>query len=266
MTQACISLLTDFGLYDEYVGVMKGVIASINPHATVIDISHHIAPQNIIQGAFMLNSAYAFFPESTVHLAVVDPGVGTDRRIIGLRANNHFFLAPDNGILTCILDNYSCEAVTLSRSELYLPEVSCTFHGRDIFAPVAAHLSNSRDIHLLGQTISPTHLIKLPDTKPVITKTQISGKVIMIDRFGNLITNISKNDLSQLPEPSSIVIHVDDCQIFDIKNHYAQVPQNSLIAIIGSKGLLEICVNCGNAKKILNIKIGCRVQVTQTKT
>jgi hypothetical protein len=253
-------LLTDFGLCDEYVGVMKGVIASINPHANVIDICHEIDPQNIIQAAYMLWFSHAYFPRQTVHVSVVDPGVGTDRHIIALKANNYFFLAPDNGILTHIINNYECLSVRLTASQYYLSQVSSTFHGRDIFAPVAAHLSTGLNLNQLGETIPASQLVKLLDIYPKKKNDQFVGKVIMIDRFGNLITNISQKDLNQFID-RPLTIWMNNISIQGISNNYMQVRKGELLAIIGSKGLLEISINCGNASLELGVEIGCHILV-----
>jgi hypothetical protein len=264
MKISCISLLTDFGLCDEYVGVMKGVIASINPQARVIDICHDIAPQNITQAAYMLWHSHAYFPRQTIHVAVVDPGVGTDRRIVALEANDYFFLAPDNGILTLIINNYNCLSAFLPASPLYLSQVSNTFHGRDIFAPVAAHLSKDYNINKLGMSLPANQLVKLSDIYPKKQKDQFLGKVIMIDRFGNLITNISQKDLNQ-DTNKTFTIYINNVTIRGISNNYAQVRKGELLAIIGSKGLLEISINCGDASLELGAETGCQIRAVKTK-
>jgi len=264
MKVSCITLLTDFGLCDEYVGVMKGVIASINPHANVIDICHHITPQNVVQAAYMLWVSHRYFPENTVHVVVVDPGVGSDRHIIALKANDYYFLAPDNGVLTFIINKYNCLSVYLSKSQFYLPHVSNTFHGRDIFAPVAAHLSMDLDILKFGEKILPDQLKKISDLYPVQYQDQLVGKVIMTDRFGNLITNISYKDL-QLNTSRTMSIYLKNIEIQGIASTYTQVKKGGVLAIIGSKGLLEISINCGNAMKDLGIEIGCQIRVVQNK-
>jgi hypothetical protein len=264
MNVSCISLLTDFGLCDEYVGVMKGVIASIHPQVSVIDICHDIDPQNIIQAAYMLWHTHAFFPKQTIHVAVVDPGVGTDRRIIALKANDYFFIAPDNGILTLIINNYDCLSVFVTASQFILPQVSSTFHGRDIFAPIAAHLSKDLNFNKLGEKIPANQPVKLSEIYPIKQKNQLIGKVIMIDRFGNLITNISLKDLNQEINRTS-TIYVNNKKIRGIASNYMQVRTGELLAIIGSKGLLEISINCGNARLELGVEIGDQIRVSQTK-
>ncbi|ETR71551.1 MAG: hypothetical protein OMM_02406 [Candidatus Magnetoglobus multicellularis str. Araruama] len=263
MKSSCISLITDFGLCDEYVGVMKGVIAGINPHAKVIDISHEVCPQNIIQAAHILCASYAYFPKNTVHLAVVDPGVGTDRRIIAIASKNHFFVAPDNGILSLIINRF-CRAVHVTRSDFFMPKVSTTFHARDIFAPVAAILSKNEDIKALGDEIPIQDLITIPNIDPILNN-QLVGTVIMADRFGNLITNISEKDLDIIDWRTSACIHVGNHTIFGISTHYMQVEKGESVALMGSKGLLEISVNCGNAKQLLGVNIDDKIFVTQNK-
>ena len=262
--EPCISLLTDFGLRDEYVGVMKGVIASINPKANVIDISHTIAPQNIVQAAYILWTSHVYFPKKTVHVAVVDPGVGTHRRIIALQANDYYFLAPDNGLLTFVINNYTCTSVCLTESRFFLSHVSDTFHGRDIFAPVAAHLSKDLNINQLGEMVPSHTLVKLPDIHPIKQDGQLIGQVIMTDHFGNLITNISQEDLHPDMNPS-IMIHINNISIQGIASNYMQVRKGDVLAIIGSKGLLEISINCGNASQELGIEIGSFIRIDKNK-
>jgi hypothetical protein len=264
MKDSCISLLTDFGLCDEYVGVMKGVISSINPNANIIDMCHNISPQNIVQAAYMLCFSHSYFPKKTIHVVVVDPGVGTDRRIVALQIKNFFFLAPDNGVLTLIINKYKCKSVYLTQSQFYLSKVSSTFHGRDIFAPVAAYLSKDYNIHQLGETISTHELKRISDIYPVKYKDRLKGQVIMIDHFGNLITNISYTDIHH-DTNRTVTINIINVSIENISSNYTQVKKGALLAIIGSKGLLEISINCGNAKLELGVDIGCIVQVVQTK-
>jgi hypothetical protein len=264
MNVSCISLLTDFGLYDEYVGVMKGVIASINPYANVIDICHSIKPQDIVQAAYMLWYSHAYFPGNTVHVTIIDPGVGTDRRIIALKANQYFFLAPDNGVLSLIIKNYKCLSVHVTESKYFLSHVSGTFHGRDIFAPVAAHLSECRQLNTFGEMISTNELVKIEDIHPIRQKNQLEGKVVMTDHFGNLITNISQQDLI-LDRYCSTQIDIKDVSIQGISKNYMQVQKGRLLAIIGSKGLLEISISSGNAKLELGVEIGCQIRVMQNK-
>ncbi|MCD6224235.1 MAG: SAM-dependent chlorinase/fluorinase, partial [Deltaproteobacteria bacterium] len=187
-----ITLLTDFGVEDEYVGIMKGVILSINPSSTIVDITHQIAPQDIIAAAYRIKFSYKYFPEKTVHLVIVDPGVGSGRPLLAAKIQGHFFLAPDNGILTPLLDDGDIDTlVFVENSEYFLDSVSQTFHGRDIFAPVAAHISKGIDIMELGKLADIKSLARLSVEKPFIADNgELSGIIVSIDRFGNLITNI----------------------------------------------------------------------------
>ncbi|MBF0449492.1 MAG: SAM-dependent chlorinase/fluorinase [Candidatus Magnetomorum sp.] len=267
MKPSCISLITDFGLSDEYVGVMKGVIASINPHTTVIDITHHIAPQNIIQAAYTLWFSYAYFPQNTVHVVVVDPGVGSTRKIVALKTEKAYFLAPDNGVLSLILNEHPCTAVYVDRSEFFLKTVSGTFHGRDIFAPVAAHLSKTRNLYQFGSTIPSTQVVTLSNPLPYIENDTLFGQVVMTDHFGNIISNISEKDLDRIGLANglneSACIHIKDKRIAGIVGHYGQCKKGELLAILGSKGFLEISINCGNASQEIAVEIGCQICITK---
>lgn len=245
-----IALLTDFGIEDYYVGSMKAVIAGINPGVQVIDISHHIPPQDIQEGAFVLYSAYRYFPEGTIFVAVVDPGVGTWRRVVCVKTKQHTFLAPDNGLLTLIATREKVLfAVEVTNSSYFLPEVSSTFHGRDIFAPVAAHLSMGLKPTKLGKQIDDLHTLPFP--KPIIKEEGVlEGEVIHIDRFGNLITNIEQTWAEILDKGLKSIL-INDREIFNISHTYREVKVGELLALFGSLGHLEISVNLGNAKEVL---------------
>jgi len=253
-----MTLLTDFGTIDGFVGTMKGVILSINPNAKIIDISHEIPAQDIEAGAFVLSCSYRYFPRGTVHVAVVDPGVGSKRKILAVQSKDYFFIAPDNQVLKYILNSDETLAVVeVLNKQFFLNAVSQTFHGRDIFAPVAAHLSIGVPIKKLG------HETKLYDRgkidQPIITQTGIIGSIIYIDKFGNLITNINQ---SMINKPVSFV-QIGKTQIHKLSNSYSEAEINQPLAIIGSSGYLEIAVRNGNAwerlsarrKDIVRIKI-----------
>jgi S-adenosylmethionine hydrolase len=194
-----ITLLTDFGLDDEYVGVMKGVILSINPAAVIVDITHRVEPQGILQAAFLIRSAWRFFPERTIHVIVVDPGVGGSREILAYESNRQVFIAPDNGVLTLLLDETAADkAVCVRNSDYFLKPVSRTFHGRDVFAPVAAHLSRGTALTELGPAQDLKKILRLKVPKAFIDAAgAIVGSIVSIDRFGNLITNIDSNMLAR---------------------------------------------------------------------
>ena len=261
-----ITLLTDFGTQDTYVGVMKGVILSINPEARIVDLSHDIEPQDIVQAAYLIKSSYPYFPQGTIHIIVVDPGVGSHRNLIALKASGHFFLAPDNGVLNLILKHDPVEAlVQIENREFMLDPVSRTFHGRDIFAPVAAYLSKGTDISELGPIFSLETIVDFPAIEPQANSNgTLTGTVISIDRFGNLITNIEETILTEcFPGVSqkSLIIEMNGRLINGVSEFYDSVPKNSGLALIGSGGYLEISVNCGNAQQHYHVGKGESVNI-----
>lgn len=263
---ATITLLTDFGIKDAYAGIMKGVIASINPSASVIDISHHVAPQDVVHAAYLIKSFYGYFPESSVHVIVVDPGVGSNRRIIALEKNGHIFLAPDNGVLTLLMGKEKNNTlVSVENSRYFLKPVSRTFHGRDIFAPVAAHISNGLDLNKLGRKLKKEDLINLNVQTPYMDeKGRLIGVIVWVDHFGNCMTNIEENILRKFTVKGSgnnLEIISGGKSINGIAESYADVKQKQPLAIMGSSGYLEIAVNCGNAKNLLKIKKGDIIRV-----
>jgi S-adenosylmethionine hydrolase len=253
-----IALLTDFGTQDEYVGVMKGVIAGINPDARVVDVSHNIEPQDIVHGAFILAAACPYFPVGTVHVAVVDPGVGGRRRILALACGGQQFVVPDNGLIERVLADQSFEAAVAVEDRRYcLKRLSRTFHGRDIFAPVAAHLAAGLPLTELGPAVDRQSIVS-----DVVPRCRFSGQrivegiVVAVDAFGNLLTNIDAATLDQLTRRIAggrlIVELADRQQIGGIVESYDRVARYTPLAVIGSRGLLEISVNCGNARKTLD--------------
>ncbi len=261
-----ITLLTDFGTKDEYVGVMKGVILSVNPGARIVDISHAVDPQDLLQTAFLIDAAWPYFPEGTVHVLVVDPGVGSQRAIVAIRKSGHMFLAPDNGVLTCLLEANDMEkAVRIDNAAFFLDPVSGTFHGRDIFAPVAGHLSSGRAMRDVGTAIDPRYLVRLSIAKPKANRhNEICGMVLSVDRFGNLITNIHQNQVKPLLDASAEMapeIRVGDKTIVGIHLSYHQAAAGEPVAIIGSRRYLEIAVNLGNAAEYFNARKGDSVHV-----
>jgi hypothetical protein len=257
-----ITLTTDFGIEDDYVGLMKGVIHSINPDVRVIDLTHYIPPQDVEWTAHMLFYSFGYFPEGTIHVVVVDPGVGSSRPIKLLRLAGHYFLAPDNGVMTKLTDQYRPEEIrTITNQEYFLVDISNTFHGRDIFSPVAAHLSNGVSPKKLGEASREVKTLSLP--KPQLKGSEISGNIIHIDRFGNLITNIEQQMVNQLSQSyTQLSIHLSNSSLSGIKNSYAEAGEGNLLAIFGSKGLLEISVNKGSAAEVLKVKKGEQVQMT----
>ncbi len=278
MEQSIVALLTDFGIQDRYVGIMKGVMRSICSNLQFIDISHEIAPQNVRQAAFQLMDAYQYFPIGTVFLVVVDPGVGSTRRPIAVQTGQYSFVAPDNGVLSYTLNIFdSYNVVELDNSGFWLDTLSHTFHGRDIFAPIAAHLSNGRRLDELGTVIES--ISALPAPILTVEDRVISGEVVDIDRFGNIITSvgrfnwITENRLTLNPYFGIAVgtdVHVvaneastsiGSHSIVSIKASYSEVKRGDVLALIGSSGFLEIAVNQGNAASRFDIAIGDPVTV-----
>lgn len=272
---AIITLTTDFGTRDGFVGAMKGVILSINPRAVIVDISHDIAPQQIAQGAFVLASAAPYFPARTIHVAVVDPGVGSARRPIALQIGETFFVAPDNGVLTLVcaklktpsptlalpVENQESElgAVHLNRAEFWLPRVSRTFHGRDIFAPVAAHLSLGVPLAALGDPIHAWAQLALAE--PYRAGDQICGQVIYVDRFGNAVTNIGEVLLAGL-ERGRVGVRVAGRVLRGIAPTYVAVAPGEPLALVSSAEQVEIAVRDGSAADALGIRVGDAVTLS----
>ncbi len=264
-----ISLATDFGLSDPYAGVMKGVILSIAPHARIVDLSHGIGAQDVSSAAFLIDSAFGFFPEKTVHVIVVDPGVGSERAVIAAEAADHFFLAPDNGVLTKILARGSTEAlVRVENPEFFRHPVSRTFHGRDIFAPVAARMASGEPLDSFGPRCSPADLVRLRLPVPYVSDTgELSGEVVTIDHFGNLITNLDEKRLARFSPGGSaddLWICIGDNWIKGLSDSYQAVAPGQLLAIIGSSGYLEISVNSGNARSRCGAEKGSPVRVARS--
>ena len=255
---AIITLTTDFGLADNFVGVIKGVILSIAPDAALVDMTHEISPQDIHQAAFVLLTGFTYFPSSTIHVCVVDPGVGSDRRILAVRAVGQFFVAPDNGVLSYILDKAgSFECWAIDKPAYRLPEVSQTFHGRDVMAPAAAWLSKGIAPGSLGPRVEDP--VRLPGLAAPKTAGQIKGRLIYADRFGNLITNVASDDV-----PDHAEVHIGGQTISGLCHSYDAVAPGALLAIRGSHGFLEIARNKGSAHEIVP-DMGVPVIVTITQ-
>ncbi|TET26584.1 MAG: S-adenosyl-l-methionine hydroxide adenosyltransferase [Dehalococcoidia bacterium] len=273
---AVITLTTDFGLTDAYVAAIKGVILGINPEATLVDICHNIKPQNIPQAAFVLSTAYQFFPQRTIHLVVVDPGVGTERKAIILRTAMADFVAPDNGVLSYVIQESSprvmadsvkiqprklpsgLEAVAITEPRFWRTPVSPTFHGRDIFAPVAALLSLGFPPIEFGEAVTSLKVSPRPrpEQKP---DGSLEGHILHIDNFGNLITSIKSDDLPPTKQP--VTIEVANQFILGLSRTYAE--GSGLFALIGSSGYLEIALKGGNAKAFLDAEVGDEVKLRQ---
>jgi S-adenosylmethionine hydrolase len=255
---AVISLLTDFGTADYFVGAVKAAILSVNPHAAIADITHEIAPQDIPAGAFTLLAAYKTFPKGTVHFAVVDPGVGSTRRPIIVSANGQYFVGPDNGLFTYIYDREAGHKVFHVTAEKYFrTEASVTFHGRDIFAPVAGALSNGVKPRQFGPRIKDAVRLPVSLEPEVLENGDVRARIIHIDRFGNCVTNITR----KLVKPNATLL-INRKTIRDFRNFYGEASTRTPFAIWGSAGFLEISVNGASAAKILKVQRDDRVVLT----
>jgi S-adenosylmethionine hydrolase len=276
-TVPVIALITDFGLEDGYVGAMKGVITSICPQAKIIDITHYVMPQAIRQAAYLMLSTFRYLPPQTIIVAVVDPGVGSSRKPIGIQTDRHFFIGPDNGIFSYVLKELEHQqTIVLENKAYHFGTASATFHGRDIFSPAAAHLAKGVPLEKMGSQLP--RLERLPDPHLHITPSTVEGEVLYIDHFGNLITSIGKltwdaddmlqfnpifnytttSDMETLP-----VFGVEACSV-EIKDHrleplalsYSSKSPGKLLALINSAQQLEVAVNQGSAADLLDVQIG----------
>ncbi|MHA2365576.1 MAG: SAM hydrolase/SAM-dependent halogenase family protein [Candidatus Hodarchaeales archaeon] len=256
-----IALFTDFGIKDTYVGVMKGIIQKIAPNTSIIDLTHQIPSHNILNAAFNLMNSYIFFPENTVFCCIVDPGVGTLRKAIAITTNNKYtFIAPDNGLLTGIIIKEKIKlAVELNNPQYHLEKVTSTFHGRDIFAPVAAYITTGVPLKTTGSELNPSKLIQLDNLLPKRKTDSIEAIVIHIDNFGNIITNIPEKWLTKSQYQHKI--YVGSIVIEGIKQTFADVDIGKSLAYIGSYGYLELGVRNGNAHQLWNIDIGETITV-----
>ncbi|MBE2270708.1 MAG: SAM-dependent chlorinase/fluorinase [Anaerolinea sp.] len=271
-----IALITDFGSTDIYVGVMKGVILSIYPNARLIDISHDIQPQNVREGAFALLNSYRYFPEGTLFLTVVDPGVGSSRKPVAVQAGRYTFVAPDNGVLSYVLyEIRDAFAVELNNPTYQMAAVSSTFHGRDIFAPAAAHLAKGVALRAMGTPL--LNPVTLPEPALTVNAKKITGEVIHVDHFGNIMTSIGYlrwvaperltlnkrfGEYASLPVPTSgTTIQIGSTTLTGIQSTFAEVPRGELLALVESNGYLEIAVNQGNAAARLEVSIGDPVEM-----
>ncbi|MEO9886864.1 MAG: SAM-dependent chlorinase/fluorinase [Balneola sp.] len=258
-----ITLTTDFGLQDQYVSSMKAIILGLAPDVRLIDISHDIPAQDIMAGAWVIRNSAVLFPKNTVHLVVVDPGVGTDRNPIVLKVNDQYFVGPDNGIFSLFYSEFEHEAIKLNKEKYWRKERSRTFHGRDIFAPVAAHLINGVPLKELGDPIKD--LVTYHWAVPIGDKDGLQGWVVHIDRFGNLITNISEDLIEDMIGRRKVRIYVGNTMIDHLVNTFGDVEDGDPAAFIGSSGMLEIGINKGNAAKLLSVDKGAQVSLVLQK-
>jgi hypothetical protein len=256
---ALITLTTDFGTSDHLVGAMKGVILGINPTARIVDIQHHVAPYDVLDGALTIGSVYPYFPARTVHIVIVDPGVGTARRPLLVSADNQYFIAPDNGVLSMVYDrdpNAVVRHVTASHN--FLEPVCPTFHGRDIFAPVAAYLSKAWATDSFGEEITEFTRFVLP--KPKSAGDSLKAVVLRVDAFGNLMTNLRAEDLPEdTVATGKIKLQVGGKSVERFVATFGEGNNGEAVALIGSSGYVEIAVNKGSAAKALGAGRGAEV-------
>lgn len=263
MASSTIGILTDFGFDDTYVGLMKCVMADIAPESRVIDLCHEVPPQNILSGAYLAATAVPYLPDGGILTAVIDPGVGSERRSVAISVDGIYLVGPDNGLFELVLRRREPDAiVTLENEEYFLSDVSSTFHGRDIFAPVSAHLARGVDIEELGQSVEPEDLKGLPPCDPFIEDERIECHVIHVDRFGNLITNLSRSDMADWLAGDSPVIDIQGNEV-PLEETFEDSQGGQPLAYFGSTGQLELAVNNGNAERYFGADQGTTIMVTR---
>ncbi len=249
-----VTLITDFGWAGEYVGALKGAILKVNPRCLIVDITHQISPQNILQASFVLQKSYSYYPPGTVHGVVVDPGVGMKRRALVVKKDKYFFVGPDNGVFSGLLSaGGKIRARELSRKEYFLTPISDTFHGRDVFAPVAGHLSLGLDPAKLGPKVK--NLVKIDFPEPRQGKKQLTARILWADSFGNLTTNVTREEYARKLE-TRFQIQGPGWSIDRLSRTYGEGRPGQPMALFGSGGLLEISVNRGNARNALGLHPG----------
>ena len=260
-----ITLTTDFGLIDPYVAMMKGVILSINPKAIIIDITHQIQVGSILTASNLIREAFHFFPMGTIHVGVVDPTVGSQRRLMGIEAGGHFFIGPDNGLFGSIIkDHQDARIIKLENKKYFLPHLTYTFHGREVFAPIAAHISSGVPLAEMGPDIIDPVFLQAPT--PHKRGNALYGQVTRVDNFGNIITNINRHDLQHFVGSAEPVIELGHIRITGINRIYADAESGEVLALINSSNLLELAVNLGRADKYIGIDpeqlIGVEVKIS----
>lgn len=257
-----IALLSDFGTRDHYAGTMKGVMIGICPDLTLLDITHDITPHDVIEGALQLAASYRFFPAGTIFLAIVDPGVGSPRRGIAAEAGDYRFVAPDNGVLTAVLRELPPKRVVeLTERRYARPTVSRTFEGRDRFAPAAAWLAKGIQLSALGRTVTNYQQVDLPQV--ALGETHLGGVVLLVDRFGNLVTNIDRRTFEAFARSQPVTLRVAGRPIAGVVATYADIRAGEVCALFGSTEHLELAVNGGSAATALDAARGAAVEITR---
>jgi S-adenosylmethionine hydrolase len=251
-----ITLLTDFGLKDPYVGIMKGVILSTNPDVRIVDITHEVDPQDVREGAFLVEEYYRYFEKGTIHVAVVDPTVGSDRKPIVFSKDGYFFIGPDNGLFTLLYDD-AVRIYSIENRRYMRKEISSTFHGRDVFAPAAAYLASGVQLSMFGGLIQDP--VRLPDLLPTVKDNVLHGEVVRFDRFGNAITNISGTVIQDFADGRPITITLRDMSFSTIHKSYYE---GEVVSLIGSTGYLEFGLFMGSLREKMGLCKGDPVMIT----
>lgn len=260
-----VALVSDFGTQDHYVGAMKGAVLSVCPEAQLVDVVHDLPPHDVDAGSFAVAAAAEAFPPGTVFLAVVDPGVGTARRALAVQTEAHRFVAPDNGLLTLVLaDHASARVHAITNAGLFRFHVSNTFHGRDVFGPVAGHLARGMPIEEVGPPAEDPHRLALPDVRRR-SETEWEAEVVHLDRFGNLTTNLSERGLSEIlshfgGDPNEVVVVVEGA-VLPLVRTYGDVSEGEACALVGSSRRLEIAIHGGSAARLLGAARGASVRI-----
>lgn len=257
-----VTLTTDFGEADHYIACMKGVILQHAPDAQIVDVTHVIQAHDVVHGAFILRQVFEHFPVGTIHVAVVDPGVGTARRLLAVQYEGQTFLTPDNGLISLIHRDFVMDELrAIENTRLFRPEVSATFHGRDVLAPVAGHLARGMRLDNVGPVIEELEILNL-DRPAVLPNRGVEGQVLFVDRFGNLISNISDEDLAAVSHGlGGFNVYVGPLRVGPLRTTYGDVKPGEIVAVIGSTGMLEIAINQGNAASQLRATPGTIVIV-----
>ncbi len=258
-----ITLTTDFGSQDYYVSAMKAVILGISPDVRLVDISHDLPPQDIMAGAWVLKNTAFLYPPGTIHLAVIDPGVGSNRRPVLVEVRDQLFVGPNNGLFSLVVESEEHRVFELSNKQFWRDKVSPTFHGRDIFAPVAAWLSKGEMAEHFGRELR--ELTTYRWAKPIADEEGVQGWVMHIDRYGNLITNIPESFIRKYDSTSAFKIYVGNTILKSISDTFSEVPDGEAVALIGSSGMLEIAINKGNAEQMLGVEKGAPVSLVIQK-
>ena len=260
MARPTIALLTDFGTADHYAGTLKGVLLSLCPDATLVDISHDVPPHDVLTAAIELAACYRYFPVGTIFLVVVDPGVGSARRGLAADTGDYRFVAPDNGVLSLVFqDARPRKVVDLTERRYARPTVSRTFEGRDRFAPAAGWLAKGIELTAMGRPVTQWHVLEVP--QPQVGDQRLTGQVVRVDRFGNLVTNIDRKRFDSFRQEAAIEIAVDGRQIDHLVATYAETPEGGVCALFGSTDHLEIACNGGSAAQSLGLGRGAVVHI-----